>query len=142
MDALAGGEDARDYIRIASRESRSPESNSSELPSDYSCNITESIRKSADQLAELGYLVFVVDLFGAGIRLGSPQLPQAVVAPFLNDRSRFGRRLFAGLQTLQGRPECEANRLRQSEIVWEVAAYWNWHVPARPFEESLRCTAS
>jgi len=55
--------------------------------------------------------VFVVDLFGAGIRPGAPQLPQAVVAPFLNDRSRFRRRLFASLQTLQGRPECDASRV-------------------------------
>lgn len=35
--ALAGEEDGRDYIKVASRKSRSPDSNSSELPSDFSC---------------------------------------------------------------------------------------------------------
>jgi len=37
FQALAGVEDARDYIKIRSRESRSRDSNSSELPSDFSC---------------------------------------------------------------------------------------------------------
>jgi dienelactone hydrolase len=74
-------------------------------------NITPSIRRRADRIAELGYAVFVADVLGAGIRAGPPQLPQAVVAPFLEDRLLFRRRLFAGLHALQSRPECDEDRI-------------------------------
>jgi dienelactone hydrolase len=74
-------------------------------------NVDESIRTRADRIAELGYAVFVADVFGAGVRPGPPQLPQAVVAPFLNDRLLFRRRLFASLHTLQSRPECDEDRI-------------------------------
>jgi dienelactone hydrolase len=72
-------------------------------------NVNESICSRADRMAELGYVVFVADLFGAGVRPSPPQLPQAVVAPLLNDRLLFRRRLFAGLHALQNRPECNPN---------------------------------
>jgi dienelactone hydrolase len=35
-------------------------------------NVNESICRRADRLAELGYAVFVADLFGAGVRPGPP----------------------------------------------------------------------
>jgi|SRR5580704_915579 hypothetical protein len=71
-------------------------------------NVNESICKRADRLAELGYVAFVVDLFGAAVRPGPPQSPTTVVGPFLEDRLRFRRRLSAGLRAFQGRPECNA----------------------------------
>jgi dienelactone hydrolase len=74
-------------------------------------NVNESIRRRADRIAELGYAVFVADVFGAGVRPGPPQLPQAVVAPFLNDRLLFRRRLFASLHAFRSRPECEEDRI-------------------------------
>jgi dienelactone hydrolase len=74
-------------------------------------NVNESIRRRADRIAELGYAVFVADVFGAGVRPGPPQLPQEVVAPFLNDRLLFRRRLFAGLHAFQCRPECDEDRI-------------------------------
>lgn len=74
-------------------------------------NVNESIRRRADRMAELGYAVFVADLFGAGVQPGPPQSPQAVIAPFLNDRLLFRRRLFASLHTFQSRPECDKNRI-------------------------------
>jgi dienelactone hydrolase len=74
-------------------------------------NINESICRRADRLAELGYVAFVADLFGAGVRPGPPQAPVTVVGPFLEDRLRFRRRLSAGLRTFQRRPECNANRI-------------------------------
>lgn len=74
-------------------------------------NVVDSTCRRADRLAELGYAVFVVDLFGAGIRPRPPQLPQEVVAPFLNDRLLFRRRLLAGLDAFQRRPECDENRV-------------------------------
>jgi dienelactone hydrolase len=74
-------------------------------------NINESICRRADRLAELGYAAFVADLFGAGVRPGPPQSPMTVVGPFLNDRLRFRRRLFAGLKTFEQRAECDSERI-------------------------------
>lgn len=72
-------------------------------------NVIESTCRRADRLAELGYAVFVADLFGAGIRPKPPQLPHEVVAPFLSDRLLFRQRLLAGLDALRSRPECNAD---------------------------------
>jgi dienelactone hydrolase len=74
-------------------------------------NVNESICGRADRLAEIGYVAFVVDLFGPGIRPKPPQLPQEVVQPLLKDRLRFRRRLFAALRAFQHRPECDAERV-------------------------------
>jgi dienelactone hydrolase len=74
-------------------------------------NVNESICRRAVRLAELGYAGFVADLFGTGVRPKPPQLPQEVVAPFLNDRLLLRQRLFAGLKALQHRPECDRDRI-------------------------------
>jgi dienelactone hydrolase len=74
-------------------------------------NIEDSICRRADRLAEEGYAVFVLDLFGSGVRPAPPQMPMSVVAPFLDDRERFRRRLFAGLEAFQLRPQCANGNL-------------------------------
>jgi dienelactone hydrolase len=74
-------------------------------------NVNESICRRADRLAELGYAAFVADLFGARVRPAPPQSPMTVVGPFLDDRLRFRRRLWAGLRAFQQRPECNADRI-------------------------------
>jgi dienelactone hydrolase len=71
-------------------------------------NVNESICRRADRFAELGYAIFVADLFGAGVRPVPPHSPMTVVGPFLDDRLRFRRRLWAGLRAFQQRPECNA----------------------------------
>ena len=74
-------------------------------------NVNESICRRADRLAKLGYVAFVGDLFGAGVRPGPPQSPMTIVGPFLEDRLRFRRRVSAGLRAFQQRPECNAARV-------------------------------
>jgi dienelactone hydrolase len=74
-------------------------------------NVVESTCQRADQLAELGYAAFVVDIFGAGVRPRPPQSPQEVVEPFLRDRARLQRRVLAGLAELRRQPECEPDRV-------------------------------
>jgi dienelactone hydrolase len=74
-------------------------------------NVNESICRRADRLAELGYVAFVADLFGVGVRPAPPESPMTVVGSFLDDRLRFRRRLSAGLTALQQRPECNADRI-------------------------------
>jgi dienelactone hydrolase len=72
-------------------------------------NVNQSICTRADRLAEMGYAAFVADLFGAGVRPGPPQSPMTVAGRFLDDRLRFRRRLSAGLNAFQQRPECNAD---------------------------------
>lgn len=74
-------------------------------------NVREGICRRADRIAELGYAVFVADLFGAGVRPGPPQSPMEVVEPLLRDRLQLRRRLLAALSTLQSRPECDRERV-------------------------------
>jgi len=74
-------------------------------------NVSESFCRRADRLADLGYAAFVVDLFGAGVLPAPPQNPMDVVGPFLNDRLRLRRRLFAALTAFQQRPECDRGRI-------------------------------
>ena len=74
-------------------------------------NVVQSICLRADDLAGRGYAVLVADLFGAGVRPRPPQSPADVVAPVLSDRLGFRRRLLAGVRALQGRPECDADRI-------------------------------
>jgi dienelactone hydrolase len=74
-------------------------------------NVNESICRRSDRIAELGYAVFVADVFGGGARPGPPLLPRDVVAPFLKDRLLFRRRLFAALHAFETRPECNASRI-------------------------------
>jgi dienelactone hydrolase len=74
-------------------------------------NITDSICRRADRLADLGYAAFVVDLFGVGIRPGPPQSPLEVVGPLLKDRIKLRRRLFSALDAFRQRPECAQDRI-------------------------------
>jgi dienelactone hydrolase len=69
-------------------------------------NVTESICRRADQIAELGFAAFVLDVLGAGIRPEPPQLPLQVIKPFLDDRLFFRRRLIAGMEAFYRQPEC------------------------------------
>jgi dienelactone hydrolase len=74
-------------------------------------NVNDSICRRADRLADLGYVAFVADLFGAGVRPRPPQTPMEIVGPLLQDRLQFRRRLFAALGALRRRPECDAARI-------------------------------
>jgi dienelactone hydrolase len=69
-------------------------------------NLTDSVRRRADKLADLGFAAFVVDLFGAGVRPGPPESPLPVIKPFLDDRLFFRQRLSAGLEAFYRQPEC------------------------------------
>lgn len=74
-------------------------------------NVNESICRRAERIADLGYAVFVADIFGAGVRPAPPQSPMAIVAPYLSDRLLFRRRLLAALDAFQSRPECDRHRV-------------------------------
>ena len=74
-------------------------------------NVTKSVRRRADMLAELGYAVFVLDLFGAGVRPRPPESPVVVIKPLLDDRLFFRQRLLSGLEVFCRQPECSPARV-------------------------------
>lgn len=74
-------------------------------------NVSDSVCRRADRLADLGYAAFVADLFGTGVRPRPPQSPLEVVGPLLENRHKFRQRLFAGLDAFRRQSECDADRL-------------------------------
>ena len=64
----------------------------------------------ASQLAELGYNVFALDIYGKGVR---PQPPESAKesGKYKENRALFRRRLEAGLKVLQGLPQTDADEV-------------------------------
>lgn len=65
----------------------------------------------ADRLAALGYAAFALDLYGKGVRGGSPEENGALMQPFLDDRAMLQKRLLVSLNTLREQPEVDANQV-------------------------------
>lgn len=64
----------------------------------------------AKQLAELGYVGFALDLYGKGVRGGSPEENAALMQPFLEDRAMLQTRLLRSLNALRDQPEVDRSR--------------------------------
>ena len=65
----------------------------------------------ADWVAELGYVGFALDCYGAGVLGTSPEQNTALMQPFLEDRPRLLVRLRAALATLRAQPEVDPERI-------------------------------
>lgn len=65
----------------------------------------------ADRLAELGFAAMALDLYGKGVRGGSPEENAALMQPFLDDREMLQRRMLRSLQVLREQPEVDDARL-------------------------------
>ncbi len=72
--------------------------------------LTDYEKMRASMLAELGYNVFALDIYGKGIR---PQPPEAGAMPgkFKEDRSLFRERLSAGLEVLRQLPQTDNRKI-------------------------------
>lgn len=70
-----------------------------------------SIRAIADQLAQLGYLAFALDVYGKGVRGGETEDNSRLMAPFLADRGLLRRRLLAGLEAAKRHPRVDPDRI-------------------------------
>jgi len=57
-------------------------------------------KKRAEMLAQLGYNVFCVDIYGKGIRPSAPKDAGAMAGKFKNDRALLRKRVNAGLAVL------------------------------------------
>ncbi|MDF1683407.1 MAG: dienelactone hydrolase family protein [Legionellaceae bacterium] len=65
----------------------------------------------AEQFAEMGYVGFAADLYGAGVIGTTNDEKQALMAPLMNDRLRLFGRLFAALDALAAFPEVDETRV-------------------------------
>ena len=65
----------------------------------------------ADWVADLGYVGFALDCYGAGVLGTSPEQNSGLMQPFLDDRARLLGRLNAALATVRAQPEVDPNRV-------------------------------
>lgn len=64
----------------------------------------------AEQLAELGYTGFALDLYGKGVLGTTYEENSALMQPFLDDRALLQSRLKAALAALNAQPEADESR--------------------------------
>src|SRR5262249_53822504 len=62
---------------------------------------TESVCKKAEELAELGYLGFALDLYGKGKFGNTKEEKMALIQPFLEDRAKLQQRILAAYNTVK-----------------------------------------
>lgn len=66
--------------------------------------------RKAEQLAELGYVGFAVDLYGKGVRGNSPEENAALMQPYLDDRVMLQRRMTLALDQLRAQKDVDRAR--------------------------------
>lgn len=64
----------------------------------------------AQQLAELGYVGFALDLFGKGVRGGSIEENRRLIRPFMDDRPLLARRMQLALSVMRSQDEVDERR--------------------------------
>jgi dienelactone hydrolase len=65
----------------------------------------------AEQLAELGYVGFALDLYGKGVKGTSPDENDALMQPLLKDRPALQRRMQLALQMIRRQKEVDSARV-------------------------------
>ena len=65
----------------------------------------------ADNLAELGYVAFALDLYGKGVRGATSEENRALMDAQLADRAAMQQRLLLALSTLKAQPEADENKV-------------------------------
>jgi dienelactone hydrolase len=68
-------------------------------------------KKRAEMLAQLGYNVFAVDIYGKGIRPQTPQEAAAEAGKYKNDRALLRARVHAGLDVLMNHELTDPKRV-------------------------------
>jgi dienelactone hydrolase len=67
--------------------------------------------RKAEQIAELGYVGFALDLYGKGKRGSTKEENSALMQPFLDDRGLLQQRLLVSLNTLRSQDEVESSKV-------------------------------
>lgn len=68
-------------------------------------------KKRSEMLAQLGYNVFAVDIYGKGIRASNPTDAAALAGKYKTDRGLLRARAQAGLEVLKKHPLTDARRV-------------------------------
>jgi dienelactone hydrolase len=71
----------------------------------------EHEKRRAEMLAWIGYNVFAVDIYGKGVRLGTPKEAGAEAGKYKNDRARLRARVRAGLDVLTRLEQTDPKRV-------------------------------
>jgi dienelactone hydrolase len=73
--------------------------------------LTDYPKHRADQLAKMGYVAFVADIYGQGQTTDDPKQAGAWHAPFMKDRGMMRQRTMAALNTLLGQKYVDKTRV-------------------------------
>lgn len=65
----------------------------------------------AEQLAKLGFIAFVADIYGKGVRPKDPTEASALAGKYKADRALLRRRANAGLQKLSQHPQVDSSKI-------------------------------
>lgn len=65
----------------------------------------------AEQLAELGYVGFALDLYGKGVKGSSTEQNQALMQPLVQDRPMLQRRMQLALENIRKQKEVDSERV-------------------------------
>jgi dienelactone hydrolase len=71
----------------------------------------EQVRSKASDLARIGYVGFVLDVYGKGIRGGASDDNSELMAPYIEDRALLRRRLLAALAAAKRHPMADPGRI-------------------------------
>jgi dienelactone hydrolase len=72
---------------------------------------SEFEESKAEQLAELGYVGFALDLYGKGVRGSNPEQNSALMQPLLDDRPMLQRRMHLALENIRKQKEVDGERV-------------------------------
>lgn len=73
--------------------------------------MTDHSKNKARRIAELGYTVFIADLFGAGRSFDSLETAMGAGGPLMADVPLWRSRLVAALEALRAQPDVDATRI-------------------------------
>jgi dienelactone hydrolase len=73
--------------------------------------INNYVKGRAEELAKLGYIVFVLDMYGKGVRAKTPEQAGKLASIYRSDRGLMRRRAGAGLEILRRHTLTDAKRV-------------------------------
>lgn len=73
--------------------------------------VTAYSKGRAEQLAGLGYVAMVADIYGKGVRPADPKASSAEAGKYKSDRKLFRQRLLAGLAELKKNPNVDPDKV-------------------------------
>ncbi|WP_315816005.1 dienelactone hydrolase family protein [Paraflavitalea speifideaquila] len=73
--------------------------------------LTEYPKMRARQLANLGYIALVADMYGNGVVADSPALAEKYATPFYTNPALAGSRFMAGLNKLKSYPQTDTTKI-------------------------------